>query len=68
MIVNRCVCCGSPIPEGRQVCRKCEMNCGNCQWRSDDFTSVCVNAQSPRRADFVDAGGWCPAWEKAGGK
>ena len=23
---NRCVCCGSVIPEGRQVCRECEAN------------------------------------------
>ena len=21
---NRCVCCGNPIPEGRQVCWTCE--------------------------------------------
>lgn len=25
---NRCVCCGSIIPEGRQVCRECEVNAG----------------------------------------
>ena len=23
---NRCVCCGSIIPEGRQICRECEVN------------------------------------------
>lgn len=23
---NRCVCCGAIIPEGRQVCRECEVN------------------------------------------
>lgn len=23
---NRCVCCGDIIPEGRQVCRECEVN------------------------------------------
>lgn len=23
---NRCVCCGSVIPDGRQVCRKCEVD------------------------------------------
>lgn len=22
--MNTCVCCGAPIPEGRQVCPKCE--------------------------------------------
>ena len=21
---NRCVCCGAIIPEGRQICKKCE--------------------------------------------
>ena len=21
---NRCVCCGEIIPEGRQICKKCE--------------------------------------------
>lgn len=25
---NRCVCCGSIIPEGRQVCKKCEVKAG----------------------------------------
>ena len=25
---NRCVCCGSIIPEGRPVCRECEVNAG----------------------------------------
>lgn len=25
---NRCVCCGSVIPEGRQVCRECEVKAG----------------------------------------
>lgn len=25
---NSCVCCGSIIPEGRQVCRECEVKAG----------------------------------------
>ena len=25
---NRCICCGSIIPKGRQVCRECEVNAG----------------------------------------
>ena len=62
--VNRCVCCGAVIPEGRQVCRDCSQTCGNCAWRSDDFTSACVNDRSPRRGDFVSRDGWCPGWEK----
>ena len=24
---NTCVCCGETIPEGRQVCPKCEKEC-----------------------------------------
>lgn len=24
MMDNRCVCCGEEIPEGRQVCPRCE--------------------------------------------
>lgn len=27
--------------------------CGNCQYRSDGFTSVCVNGESERAGDFV---------------
>lgn len=25
---NRCVCCGAIIPEGRQVCPRCEARAG----------------------------------------
>lgn len=25
---DKCICCGSIIPEGRQVCRECEVNAG----------------------------------------
>lgn len=32
---NICVCCGEPIPEGRQVCAKCEkVPCYGCTDRS----------------------------------
>lgn len=27
MDADRCVCCGAIIPEGRQVCRICEIGC-----------------------------------------
>ena len=32
---DKCVCCGSVVPEGRQVCRQCEekfglVRCGEC--------------------------------------
>lgn len=39
-------------------------HCGNCKWRSDDFTSVCVNDASDYLADFVDADGVCECWEQ----
>lgn len=38
--------------------------CANCKYRSDGFTSVCVNPDSPKRADFVDAEYACEHWEK----
>lgn len=65
---NRCVCCGAVIPEGTQICRKCRGTCGTCKWLSDDFTSVCVNGESERRADFVEKNDWCPNWERKGGE
>lgn len=36
--------------------------CATCRWRSDAFTSVCVNAESDHRADYVDADCTCPHW------
>ena len=33
--------------------------CRNCEYRSDDFTSACVNADSPHCADFVSANDSC---------
>ena len=38
--------------------------CSTCKWRSDDFTSVCTNGDSERRADFVDADDNCECWEE----
>lgn len=37
--------------------------CATCRYRSDEFTSVCVNPDSPKRADFVDADDMCEHWE-----
>jgi len=31
--VNRCVCCGAALPEGRQVCPKCEYNAGQALYK-----------------------------------
>jgi len=38
--------------------------CKTCEYRSDEFTSVCVNPDSPKRADFVSADDACEHWEK----
>lgn len=38
--------------------------CATCRYRSDEFTSVCVNPDSPKCADFVDADDACEHWEK----
>lgn len=37
--------------------------CETCKWRSDDFTSVCVNDESDNLADFVGADDTCDKWE-----
>lgn len=48
----------------------CAMNngpdakCENCRYRSDEFTSVCTNSDSPRCADFVDAENTCLQYER----
>lgn len=41
------------------------LTCENCKWRSDDFTSVCVNDQSDRLGDFVYSGDTCGYWAPA---
>lgn len=38
--------------------------CKNCKWRSDDYTSVCVNDESDHLADVVEAEQTCECWEK----
>lgn len=37
--------------------------CETCKWRSDEFTSVCVNDESDNLADFVGADDTCDKWE-----
>lgn len=34
-MIDRCVCCGAEIPEGRQVCHGCE--CGAGGWKAFEF-------------------------------
>ena len=41
---NRCVCCGAIIPEGRQVCPKCEKGNQMKQIISKDGVIVCVTS------------------------
>lgn len=38
--------------------------CSTCHYRSDDFTSVCVNPDSEHRADFVMADDTCPQYKE----
>ena len=38
--------------------------CRNCKWRSDEFTSSCVNGCSPNRGDFVMADDTCHEFER----
>ena len=38
--------------------------CASCKWLLDEFTSVCVNSDSPMCADFVSAYYWCNKYEK----
>lgn len=37
--------------------------CKTCKWRSDEYTSVCVNDESDYLADFVEADFVCDKWE-----
>ena len=37
--------------------------CATCKWRSDEFTSVCVNDASDHLADFVTGDMTCTEWE-----
>ena len=41
-----------------------EKTCATCHYRSDEFTSVCVNPDSEHRADFVMAGDTCPQYKE----
>lgn len=47
------------------VCENHEKKCATCKWRSDGFTSVCVNDRSDRLADFVMPDEVCDEWEEA---
>ena len=34
--METCICCGEPIPEGRQICPDCERKWKNEQTKNDD--------------------------------
>ncbi len=55
-----CRCCGAKMDGGD---RRMTCTCETCKWRSDDFTSACVNEDSEHRADFVNADDTCECWE-----
>lgn len=38
--------------------------CRNCEYRSDEFTSACVNADSEHCEDFVMADDTCEHWKE----
>lgn len=44
MDVDRCICCGAQIPEGRQVC-----------WSCENMTSQTVKSPSEKQIQLVDA-------------
>jgi hypothetical protein len=41
-MIDRCVCCGSEIPEGRQVCPRCEDICNRCQYEDTVMCDSCL--------------------------
>lgn len=58
-MTERCVCCGAIIPEGVQICRRCNGMCSTCKWL-DDVTSICG-----KRGSTVDRRDCCQKWEEA---
>lgn len=53
-MIERCVCCGEPVPEGRQVCPQCE------QKAHDDMRERCVMCGAP-----IEEGYFCERCQKA---
>lgn len=49
--VDLCVCCGEPVPEGRMVCIKCEMEAN--RGRAYHKAKRCGNAVCPPLAQAV---------------
>lgn len=46
---NRCVCCGGIIPEGRQICSKCEQGTKNKQY---SITKEIIEKLHLKKKDF----------------
>jgi hypothetical protein len=41
-MIDRCICCGAEIPEGRQVCLKCEDVCSRCPYEDTGKCDSCL--------------------------
>ncbi len=57
--INHLKCAPQGIVYVNKICRK---SCKNCRYRSDEFTSACVNPDSPHRGGFVMAEDCCERW------
>jgi len=49
-------------PDAETAMRESENRCETCEWY-EPFQGVCVNGDSPYRADFVDEDDVCTKWE-----
>ena len=50
------------VVRAAQKDKKYGESCATCRYRSDEFTSACVNAESPHCCDFVEKDCWCPGY------
>lgn len=51
-MVDRCIMCDAPVPEGRQVCPSCEEKIDKeCEACKDEDTYVCLRCKNWRFAN-----------------
>ena len=55
MDADHCVCCGTIIPEGTQVCINCLNGCVNCGWDDKENCKACKGGEQ-RKASGTDKG------------
>lgn len=55
---NKCICCGEIIPEGRQVCWKCEHKEVNNKERENSKNEQATKKNTNNRAKEVDERKW----------